>query len=128
MTINGRNTKKCGYTQSYLLLDFFYQENLILQAFEEHEDVQKIKSLLNIKHFRDAYPRFIPIHVSSNVIHLFRSTHVLNLNSKKYVYEHLIYCLWQFIFLSEGWKDLFYLDIRIKLFITSILNKNLMLC
>ena len=35
---------------------------LKMKAFEEHEDVQKIKSLLNIKHFRDAYPRFIPIH------------------------------------------------------------------
>ncbi|XP_071130802.1 H(+)/Cl(-) exchange transporter 7-like isoform X1 [Mytilus edulis] len=35
---------------------------LKMKAFEEHEDVQGVKSVLNIKDFRDAYPRFIPIH------------------------------------------------------------------
>ncbi|CAC5380668.1 unnamed protein product [Mytilus coruscus] len=35
---------------------------LKMKAFEEHEDVQDVKSILNIKDFRDAYPRFIPIH------------------------------------------------------------------
>ncbi|XP_033749543.1 H(+)/Cl(-) exchange transporter 7-like [Pecten maximus] len=35
---------------------------LKLKVFEEHDDVQQIKKGLSIKDFRDAYPRFTPIH------------------------------------------------------------------
>ena len=42
----------------------------MFQAFEEHDDIQEIKSSLTTKMFRDAYPRFTPIHVSRGTLTL----------------------------------------------------------